>query len=401
MHADVPTLITSIMLASLIVALVMVVVGWGAPRDGLRLWAAAMTMHAAGYLFFGLRGRIDDTASILLGNGFTALSFAMLLAAVRRFYEVPRAWAGLLALPVLLMALLTTMLDRFDMRLLVANAIFGVQALAVVAALYRRRISTVGKGKWLVMAGLGFEAAVLAWRAGSGLSANAQLETLMQSSALQTVTFLGSFAVILMTSLGFVFMAKERADEANRIMAAADALTGIANRRAIIAALDRDVSRATRTREPIALMMMDLDHFKQINDTHGHRAGDAVLLAMARLVGQRIRSQDIVGRYGGEEFLVVLPDTTLTGAMRLAQDLCTAVASHPFKVRGQRVPLTVSIGVFGGRLESGDGWDALIHAADSALYRAKNAGRNRVEFTAQLPSSESRSGPDTFPAPEL
>jgi diguanylate cyclase (GGDEF)-like protein len=202
-------------------------------------------------------------------------------------------------------------------------------------------------------------------------------------------------------SLGFIFMTKERADETNRLLAAADPLTGAANRRAIIEALNRDVARAIRTREPLALMMLDLDHFKRINDTYGHLAGDAVLRSLMALVRQRIRSQDIVGRYGGEEFLVVLPDTPLAGVERLAQDLCDAVAAHSVVYQGQRIPVTVSIGAVGGRLELNVSWDVLIHAADKALYRAKDAGRNRIEVTTDMAPIRRSHDPDlgleTFP----
>jgi diguanylate cyclase (GGDEF)-like protein len=216
---------------------------------------------------------------------------------------------------------------------------------------------------------------------------------------MQTLTFVATLAVALVASMGFVFMTKERADEANRVLAALDALTGVANRRSIIAALDRDAGRAIRARTPLAVMMIDLDHFKRINDSHGHLAGDAVLRSLVRVLGDRLRSQDLVGRYGGEEFLVVLPETTLSGARRLANELCQAVEAHAFVHAGQPIPLTVSIGVFGGLLEPGDHWDLLIHAADSALYAAKRAGRNRVEQVAVLPRTGPHgAGPETFPA---
>ena len=138
------------------------------------------------------------------------------------------------------------------------------------------------------------------------------------------------------------------------------------------------MGRAIRTRTPLALMMIDLDHFKRVNDSYGHLAGDAVLRSLAAVLHQRIRSQDIVGRYGGEEFLVVLPETTLLGARRLATELCKAVAAHAFVHEGQQIAQTVSIGVFGGLLEPGDSWDVLIHAADSALYDAKHATRRHI-----------------------
>ena len=118
----------------------------------------------------------------------------------------------------------------------------------------------------------------------------------MQSSAVQTLTFMSTFAVVLIASMGFVFMARDRADEDNRRLAAVDSLTGVANRRAVIAALDRDVARSIRTHEPMALMMVDIDHFKNVNDRYGHPVGDKVLCSVVDVLRERVRSQDLVGR---------------------------------------------------------------------------------------------------------
>lgn len=397
MHADVPTLMTTILLASLTMAAVMMVVGWGMRREGLQLWAAGLAVHAAGYLFLALRGQIDETLSILAGNTLTSLALALVLAAVWRFYGAHQRWSALMVPPALMLAGLSLLLEDYGACVILSAALYAAQAGAVAVALYRRRNETVGRSARLVMAGMAAEALLMALRAASAGTQGA--DRLLQTSAIQTLTFLGTFVVMLVTSLGFVFMTKGRADEANRLLAAADPLTGAANRRSIIEALDRDVGRAIRTREPLALMMIDLDHFKPVNDGYGHLAGDAVLRSLVSLIRQRIRSQDIVGRYGGEEFLVVLPDTTLAGVQRLAQDLCRAVAAHTVQYRNQSIAVTTSIGVFGGRLEPGDSWDLLIHAADSALYRAKDAGRNRVEATPVLPRAGTASPYlETFPA---
>ena len=399
MQADVPTLMATNLLASLSMAGVMVVVGWGMRREGLQLWAGALAVHAAGYLLLALRGQIDDRLSILAGNALISLALSLLLAAVLRFYEKSPRWVLLLAPPALLLAALATQLDHYGARVAISGAMYALQAIAVVMALFRRRRETVGRGARLVMAGMGIEVGLMALRAAGGVLNTEASQQLLQGGAIQTATYLGTLVMLLVASLGFIFMTKERADDANRILAACDALTGIANRRSIIAALDRDVGRAIRTRTPLALMMIDLDHFKRVNDSYGHLAGDAVLRSLAAVLHQRIRSQDIVGRYGGEEFLVVLPETTLLGARRLATEFCKAVAAHAFVHEGEQIAQTVSIGVFGGLLEPGDSWDVLIHAADSALYDAKHSGRNRVEETPVLPrANREGSHPETFPA---
>ena len=143
-------------------------------------------------------------------------------------------------------------------------------------------------------------------------------------------------------------MTKERADEANRRLAAPDELTGVANRRSIIAALDRDVGRAIRTHESMAVMMVDIDHFKRVNDTYGHLAGDQVLRCVVDVIQHRIRAQDIVGRYGGEEFLVVLADTSAQGARQLAEQLRAAVQATHCAYSGESIAVTVSVGVSAG-----------------------------------------------------
>ena len=238
-------------------------------------------------------------------------------------------------------------------------------------------------------------------RGSSALASAMEGSSILHGNTVQTLTFMVAFIALLVTSMGFVFMAKDRADETNRRLAGQDALTGVANRRSIIAALERAVASALRQRQFMALMMVDIDHFKHVNDRYGHLAGDHVLRHVVELIQQRIRAQDIVGRYGGEEFLVVLPDTTLQGARALAQQLCDVVQATPCAWEGGHIPVTLSIGVYGGVLAPQDAWDLLIHAADSALYRAKAGGRNRVEL-AQAPGSLHRLDsvpPDTCPAP--
>jgi len=284
----------------------------------------------------------------------------------------------------------------------VAGLLLSSMNLWLLSCLITRWKTMGGRGAWLVVGALSFQTLVFALRIGLvGISSWVGAE-LMQSSAVQTLTFMSTFAVVLVASMGFVFMARDRADEDNRRLAAVDSLTGVANRRAVIAALDRDVARSIRTHEPMALMMVDIDHFKNVNDRYGHPAGDKVLCSVVEVLRERVRSQDLVGRYGGEEFMVLLPDTTAKGGYLLAQQLCEAVQALRLEHEGQPIPVTVSIGVYGGRLQPGDHWDMLISAADRALYEAKDRGRNRVEVVEALrrPASlvTANSGPETQPA---
>jgi diguanylate cyclase (GGDEF)-like protein len=175
-------------------------------------------------------------------------------------------------------------------------------------------------------------------------------------------------------------MTKERSDERNRVLAMQDGLTGLSNRRSILDALDQQLAMAGRSGQPLSLLMLDLDRFKRVNDSFGHLAGDAVLHQVASGIASRLRAQDIAGRYGGEEFLVILPGTTVDGAVQLAEELRKSIAAERIGIgEGRAITITISIGVCGGVPAAGQRVEDLIGAADQAMYRAKENGRDRVE----------------------
>ena len=154
-----------------------------------------------------------------------------------------------------------------------------------------------------------------------------------------------------------------------------DALTYLPNRRRVITHLQKEVHRAERYGTPLSISMMDIDHFKNINDTYGHTVGDVVLLQLANMVREGIRESDMVGRYGGEEFLIVLPNTELKRATELAGRLCKIIREKDIEIVG-KVHITVSIGV--AEYKHGEeNWQKFLSRADMALYKAKNAGRDR------------------------
>ena len=380
-------MLAMIIASSLMMAASMAIVGWGRRRDGLGHWAAALMVNAIGHLLIMLRGLAPDILSVVLGNVLLACVFVGMIAAIYQFQGRPAPWLLLLAAPVMVAVFVSMFMDNFPARAGFVGLVIGLQAIWALAATLERRHATVGRGQWLLVAGLALEALVLGGRSVLTVALPDSATSILQGSVLQTVTFMATFSVVLVSSVGFVFMSRDRSDESNRIMAALDPLTGVANRRSLISALDRDVSRAIRTHQPIALIMVDIDHFKHVNDRYGHPAGDEVLCSVVSVLRQRVRAQDLVGRYGGEEFMVLLPDTDLVGAEQLARELCKAVEESRCLAQGagpEGVEVTVSIGVFGGHLESGDSWDMLIAAADRALYEAKNNGRNRVEVATSL-----------------
>ena len=173
------------------------------------------------------------------------------------------------------------------------------------------------------------------------------------------------------------------ARDALRFQATHDPLTGLWNRLATVETLWRELARGKREKTAIGIILADLDHFKQINDTHGHLTGDAVLQEVAQRLRASVRIYDTVGRYGGEEFLLVLPGCDLPLAMRQAERLREAFHRGPLDLPDATILQTLSLGVVSIEPKAGAVVDELIRAADQALYRAKNRGRNRVEAATE------------------
>ena len=204
-----------------------------------------------------------------------------------------------------------------------------------------------------------------------------RVEDARTGAAYRRVEEAGVLALVALMLLTFVLarplLRALRWTEARASEARVDVLTGIANRRALEESLAAEISRAQRFEHQLAIVLLDLDHFKRTNDSFGHAGGDLLLSAVARLLDSAARQGDTVARFGGEEFVLVLPETDLPGARRLAERLRIAIEA----CRVGEMRTTGSFGV--ATLAAGDDVDSLLAAADAALYRAKAGGRNRVE----------------------
>lgn len=166
-----------------------------------------------------------------------------------------------------------------------------------------------------------------------------------------------------------------------RRMATTDPLTGLFNRRHMTYLAEKELARFQRSGHPVAFLVLDIDHFKTINDQYGHETGDRVLEEVAAIIKAQLRTQDLVARWGGEEFLAVLPDTGLGSARASAERVREALLAHDWIAKtGERIDLTISAGV--SELRRSDDLNSAINRADRALYRGKEGGRNRVELEA-------------------
>jgi len=201
-------------------------------------------------------------------------------------------------------------------------------------------------------------------------------------SAELKVRFLASFAAVTIMSVIFEYSRKRANNEllelAQKLKKSArtDDLTGLSNRRDMRERLLNEVARSFRTGRPFSIVMCDIDHFKKVNDTYGHECGDDVLVTLSALLKEGLRQQDVLSRWGGEEFLVLLPETDLPGGRTIAERLRQSVEQNHFEYQGNPFKVTMSFGVHAPKVINEI--DALIKMADQFLYEAKNQGRNRV-----------------------
>ncbi|MFZ3019624.1 MAG: GGDEF domain-containing protein [Gallionella sp.] len=381
MNLDPRTLLFALILTNVMMALSLFVAAGGKDkqRDGMRLWAMAMLLETLTWILVAARGAIPDVLSLVVANGFKAGAHALALAAICEFQRrpVPR-WQYFvpIALAMVMAALLA---DDIRGRFVWGSLIFAFQLALIARMLLTDRETRAGRAWRLLFGGIVGMLLVLGLRAAAALSGYgefAQPQNAIAPHPVQIVSFIAIMATALIGSVGFILMVKERTDREVLELAMTDSLTGIPNRRALMELAEHALAR--RGGSPMTLMMIDVDHFKRINDTYGHPVGDTVLRQVTRLLAGRLRGGDVLGRYGGEEFCVLAPDTDAEGARTLAESLREIIAFKTLSSENGPVQVTVSIGVACCPDDKARELKDLLAEADAALYAAKEAGRNRV-----------------------
>lgn len=376
---DINSLFFAMVAISFTVALITGAVAYRNEFSGLSEWSWALALHGVAYSLFLLRDQVSNWLSIVLANVSLASVLALFTLGVcgfqRRRLSPWIVWSPVGALAVLFVLFI----DDTGARIVVLGVVTVVQSVMVLALLLKGRHTTPGRGQYFLMGAITIIAAMLALRAmmvGSGV---VQVATLQSTNSLQSMTFLVSMICIITMGQGLVLMSAERAVHRNLHLAIRDELTGLSSRRFVLDSLEQQLALGRRMGHPLSVLVVDADHFKRVNDTHGHLVGDRMLRHLAAKIQARLRSYDVAGRYGGEEFLIVLPHTGVAAAIKVAESLRQTISETPLVLGPeQSLGITVSIGV----AECTDGSaqaEQLIHWADAALYRAKAGGRNRVE----------------------
>jgi len=311
--------------------------------------------------------------------GGTVMVFAACLAAmgIERFYERPVSWRFASMLTCWTFVVLTFFIEAYDsepLRVLVYSVCQSMPFAISLRLLFSRQDGYANPGARLAGAVAALIIAIYALRAvGSLLGVDFSF---VHSSFGQGAATLALIFLSMSFNFGFLLMAIDRLRNEVADLALLDDLTGVANRRRLVQRLAEECSRSDRNGEPFALLIMDLDGFKTINDTHGHAAGDACLQHFTLMVQTRLRPGDLLARTGGDEFCIVLPSSTLREGIMIARRVLDVCRQDAEGCVGDEIPIAVSIGVAQWNRDIGAFPDRLIAAADHALYDAKKEGKN-------------------------
>lgn len=344
-------------------------------------WSSAFLLSALGLVLIAARGQIPDLLSIEVANALILLGLGLLSAGVRVF-DGSRAGLWFLTPPLLwiLVVPVPAVNESIALRTVLGSLGIALATFLVALELWRHRAEQPGFRP--ILAALCLLQTFFSLLRGA-LALNLGLpDDIFQTQSWMVFSLLQPAVILIVLVLFGVMTVMERQGRQMRARAASDSLTGVLNRGGFTEQARRALIEA-RDHDRVSLVLFDLDSFKRINDSHGHAAGDRVLIAFCRLAGGLLRPADLFGRLGGEEFALLLLGTTPEEAFELAERIRIAFDRHGVLHEGRPITTTVSAGVASEAVAAAD-LERLLAAADRALYEAKAAGRNRVQSDRAL-----------------
>jgi diguanylate cyclase (GGDEF)-like protein len=353
-------------------------------------WGFAHLVRLASIALFGMYGEVPDLISVDLANGLLFTAFAVTWTGARVFDGRPVEPIYLVTGAVLwlLVCRLPMLLDDVNLRSLIASTIISGYVWLTAYEFWRGRGEPL-VSRWPAIFMFFAYGALFLLRTPMVALLPGSLNDSMFGSVWMTLLSFESLLLTISSAFILLAMAKERTELRHRTAAMVDPLTGISNRRAFLQDASLLAKRYVTNPRPAAILLIDLDHFKSINDRFGHAVGDRVLAIFAEAARKSMRGSDLVGRLGGEEFAAMLAETNLEKALEVAERIRATFAHMAELVDGQRVHATVSIGLVHCLERTLDIPD-LLTQADHALYCAKERGRNRVEVASLAMKDQSR-----------
>ncbi len=358
---------------------------------GAWLWIAGLLSQIVAVPLFALRAFLPLPVSIIGANGFFALSFACYQASFDVFFGRRRpVW--FYGLPVFLsLSIAGVLLGEVRPRAVLLGALYAGQAWTIAVLLLERKEGF--RRRVILMLSVGYFLAGLSFlvRAASVLLSTEAVPDPFASRPIQNLVMMLFVPSLIACTIGFVLLQRERVENEIRRLADTDGLTGLRNRRGFEALLE-DAQRLAREEGAwMSLAVCDIDHFKTVNDRHGHAVGDEALAMVARIIGTEIRSNDWAARLGGDEFCVLLSHASPERAARVAERLRRAVAGYDWRAFGLDAPLTVTIGLSSYQGGGLDGWGEFLRLADMALIAGKGLARDTVLHADDLTAPSPRS----------
>jgi diguanylate cyclase (GGDEF)-like protein len=374
---DLPTLWAFLALADAFLAAI-VGIGIG-PRggDGVGAWSASLAVRAIAFTLFA--SPIEPRAgNLAVAAGLIALSLTLQAAALLAFdrRQLP-AWVhsaaiAAVAVPIALVA------GDASSAILFGGLVFGTLAAGVALLAVQGAPGAASFPRIAIAGCFAACAAALALRGVAGGISADPLQAFVAPTPAQSMAYLVAGVAAIASSFSFLLLQKDRADAQAVRLATLDPLTGAYNRRMFHEIAEREMSRARRGGQPLSIVMLDIDHCRAVNEKHGLRAGDELIRRIGEVLRAALRKEDMLFRYGGEEFLVLLPEVPGPGAVIVAGRLRKAAAAEEIALGEARLSVTVSAGV-AARLDEGpESIDTLVARAEEALALAKRRGRNRV-----------------------
>lgn len=390
MHSPTLLFLASI-LAALLTGVLYAVWFFNKHIPGLRLWMLSFLCAWVGSLSLLGREFMPEVLGVVLTQGSVSLAAYLCLLASRDYMgrrSLPHRYAVFAIGALVLVAVYFTLVrPNVGVRFVLAGLGGGVFFLLTARTLAQGGLHQV-PARYLLALVMGLHGVFLLLRPllfqlGASMAGGQGEGNLV--ALLSQFVVLEAIVALVLLGFGAVMLANEFITTELRHLAEVDPLTSVFNRRAFLTLLDKAISGAQRTQAELPVLVMDLDHFKKINDTWGHRAGDDVLRHFVMLAGRCLRKEDVMGRLGGEEFAIFLPNAGAGGAIAVAERLRAMVEAYPVVAEQRTIGLTVSVGVT--LCAANDSASGALQRADEAMYLAKARGRNRVEMqTGAMPA---------------
>lgn len=375
MKLDALTLFASMFInLTLIVGALLLGVG-GKARTGMRLWNVALVLQAVAWacLVAAYRGWPRELAT--LGSAAMVAGFSFMYLAAKNYLREPVSLPWVVGVPLVTAVLHWLLFHDFVARILVVNAAIGLQMLWLAWLLLRPGAHGSWRWRWLAGLALVASGAMVVCRAVLVVVSPESYPRFESPHWVNIVGLIVSNACVMAGTLAFLLAHRDEAEQELKRLATTDGLTGVLNRRHWMERAITHLNLARRHGRGLVVLMLDIDFFKRINDSHGHQGGDRALTLFADALQQVVRQPDLVGRYGGEEFCVLLPMSDVAAAQAVDQRLRAAIVRDVNPKLG--FELTFSAGVAELK-DDATTLDEVIARADQALYAAKQAGRNRL-----------------------